>query len=533
VIVTSHRAILKKSWMCGARLAHGPLSVLLLAAALGGCVTNPVTGQREVGFVSLERQISIGQQQYLPAQQMQGGVYQVDPALTDYVSSVGMKLAAVSGVDLPYEFVVLNNSVPNAWALPGGKLAVNRGLLTELGSEAELAAVLGHEIVHAAGRHGAQAMERSVMAQVAMLGVAIGSHGSDYSQLIVGGAALAAGLVNQRYGREAEREADAYGTRYLARAGYDPMAAVALQETFVRLSEGRKTSWLEGLFASHPPSTERVENNRRLAEALRAEGFVGGDLGTEAYTHAIRQLREDADAYAAADQARTALADDRFEEAERLVRTAITQQDREPSFHGLLGDIHRRQKHYQQAVDAYDEAIERDPAYFAYYLGRGLALSGQGDRAQARVDFDRSVKLLPTAVAYHELGRIAEAEGNVDQALKLFEAAGQSDSSVGQAARTSALRLDLPRNPSRYLQARVERDARGRLVLGVANPTPLPVLDVAVRVETLDQQGRAREGTRRLRRIEPGATRWVVLMEDATGLADARAGVVAARLGDP
>jgi len=503
---------------------------LVVGLVLAGCVTNPVTGQREVGWVSVEQQIGIGRQQYLPAQQSQGGLYQVDPALTDYVRSVGAKLAAVSGVDLPYEFVVLNNPVPNAWALPGGKLAVNRGLLTELDNEAELAAVLGHEIVHAAGRHGAQAMERGVIAQVALLGAAIGSHGSDYSPLVVGGASLAAGLVNQRYGRDAEREADYYGTRYLAKAGYDPMAAVTLQETFVRLSQGRETTWLQGLFASHPPSKERVDNNRALVDQLRGEGFTGGELGKASFERALRQLREDADAYAAADKARKALADDRLEEAERLARQAITAQDREASFYGLLGDVERAQRRYAAAVESYDSAIARDANYFAYYLGRGAALSRQGERTAARADFDRSLELLPTAIAYNELGRMAQADGDADRALRYFEAAGQSDSSVGRAARASALRLDLPRNPGRYLQAQVQRDQRGRLVLGVANPTAVAVQDVAVRIQTLDQQGRAGEGVRRLQRLEPGATRWVVLLEDASGVRDARAVVEAARI---
>ena len=86
----------------------------------------------------------------------------IDPELTKYVNEVGQRLAAVSDRKLPYEFVVINNSVPNAWALPGGKIAVHRGLLIELNSEAELAAVLGHEIVHAAARHGAKGMERGI-----------------------------------------------------------------------------------------------------------------------------------------------------------------------------------------------------------------------------------------------------------------------------------------------------------------------------------------------------------------------------------
>ena len=129
-------------------------SATFAATLLTGCVINPVTGDRELALVSAEQEIAIGEQQYEPSQQMQGGEYTLDPELTSYVAGVGQKLAAVSDRQLPYEFVVLNSSVPNAWALPGGKIAVNRGLLTELDSEAELAAVLGHEIVHAAARHG-------------------------------------------------------------------------------------------------------------------------------------------------------------------------------------------------------------------------------------------------------------------------------------------------------------------------------------------------------------------------------------------
>jgi predicted Zn-dependent protease len=111
---------------------------------------------------------------------MQGGDMVADPELTAYVQSVGQRIAAVSDSDLPYEFVVLNNGVPNAWALPGGKIAVNRGLLAELEDEAELAAVLGHEIVHAAARHGAQAVTRGTLLQGALVVGMIASADSEY-----------------------------------------------------------------------------------------------------------------------------------------------------------------------------------------------------------------------------------------------------------------------------------------------------------------------------------------------------------------
>ncbi len=209
---------------------------------------------------------------------------------------------------LPFEFTVLNNSVPNAWALPGGKIAVNRGLLTELNSEAELAAVLGHEIVHALARHGAQAQERGTLLQGALAAGAdrrgaLAAWMNPPRACVLGGAGVGAQLITTRYGRDAELQSDLYGTRLMKAAGYDPAAAITLQETFVRLSEGRNSSWLEGLFASHPPSKERVAKNRETAAQLGA----GGDLGRDRYQSHLRPLLAMKPAYDKYDQAMAAL----------------------------------------------------------------------------------------------------------------------------------------------------------------------------------------------------------------------------------
>jgi hypothetical protein len=92
------------------------------------------------------------------------------------------------------------------------------------------------------------------------------------------------------------------------------------------------------------------------------------------------------------------------------------------------------------------------------------------------------------------------------------------------------MRLDLPRNPSRYLEARVQRDGRGRLLLGVRNPTTVAVADVAVRVQVQDTTGRVSEGTRRLVGVAAGSEEWILLAADASAVQDARAAVVAARV---
>ncbi|MEJ2255508.1 MAG: hypothetical protein P8X98_00630 [Woeseiaceae bacterium] len=97
------------------------LFLVVLAVILPGCSVNPVTGESEFVLMDTAQEIELGRRNFAPMQQSQGGLYDVDPELTAYVSRVGQKVAAESGVDLPYEFVVLNNSIPNAWALPGGK----------------------------------------------------------------------------------------------------------------------------------------------------------------------------------------------------------------------------------------------------------------------------------------------------------------------------------------------------------------------------------------------------------------------------
>jgi len=483
------------------------LLALLVVLQLGGCITNPVTGKSELGLITPARELAIGQQNYVPAQQSQGGQFTVDPALTEYVSSVGKRMAATSGVDLPYEFVVLNNSVPNAWAMPGGKIAINRGLLTELKSEAELAAVLGHEVTHSAARHGAKSMQRGMFLQGAMVATAIiSSQRTEYANALVGAAQVAAGLVSTKYGRDAERESDLYGTRWLAEAGYDPMAAVALQETFVRLSEGRRTDWLSGLFSSHPPSQERVENNTRLVAKLREEGAIRPDaeLGEARYAKAMGFVNSRKDAYQAQDDARKALGEGQIDEALTLINKAIAAEPREASFHGVRGDIRYKQKRWDDAITNYSRAIEKDSRYYHYYLGRGMATVQDRNQRGAKNDLETSLKLLPTATAYNELGKIAELDGNRDLALKYYAAAGGSQSNEGAAARARYVSLDLPQRPSQYIKTRVALSNQGVPVLLVANSTELDLSNVEVQVELGWANGQTERVRRAIRALPAG-----------------------------
>lgn len=416
----------------------------LLVTALAACAVNPVTGQRELNIISADQEISLGSQNYGPAQQMQGGQYKVDPQVNAYVREVGQKLATVADRPLPYEFVVLNSSVPNAWAMPGGKLAVNRGLLTELNNEAELAAVLGHEITHAAARHSAQQMQRALLLQAGVMAVAVAAGSADerYAPLAVGSAALAASVLSQRYSREAELEADHYGMGYMARTGYDPYAAVTLQETFVRLSGGRNSNWVEGLFASHPPSAERVAQNRLRAQQLG----VRGELDAERFKARTASLLRDKPAYASYDAAVKALGEKDFKKAQGLVAQAIERQPKEALFHGLQGFLALQQSRPSEALTDYQRALSLDGDYYQHYVGAGLAAKALNRPDQAAQYLEKSVNLLPTATAHNALGELALARGDRERAVEHLRIAAQSDSPVGQQARETLNRMGVAVN---------------------------------------------------------------------------------------
>jgi len=471
-----------------------------LALALAGCGVNPVTGKKEIQFVSEAQELEIGEQYYSPTQQSEGGQMVILPELTAYVDEVGQKLAAVADRALPYEFVVLNNSVPNAWALPGGKIAVNRGLLTELRNEAELAAVLGHEIVHAAARHGAKAQERGTLLQAGMaaaqIGAAIGGADANLAGLMIQGAGVGAQMIQQKYGRDHELESDHYGMKYMKLAGYDPWGAVTLQETFVRLSQesgGKQANWLEGLFASHPPSAERVEKNKLTAEQLGR----GGEVGQARYEAKLRSLHAAKPAYDKYDQALASAAAKDFAAAKSAAAEAARLLPREGRFHELRGELALADKKPAAAIAHYQKAIELNPDYFGSYLGAGIAQFQAGNKAKAEEWLSKSAQLLPTAPAAYYLGTIARDRGERTKAMEYYRAAAGSQSTLGQRAAAEYVRMDLPHNPGSYVVAGGQFDARGQLLVVVQNRAPVALRNIQVTPVLVDGQGRViRQGSR-------------------------------------
>jgi Putative Zn-dependent protease, contains TPR repeats len=421
-------------------LAFSSISLKALIFALifsvVGCSTNSVTGESQLSLVPKAQQIQMGEQNYGPSQQQQGGEYKVDPNLSAYVTSVGDRLAAFSTNALPYEFVVLNNDVPNAWALPGGKIAINRGLLVLLDDEAQLAAVLGHEIIHAAAEHGATQMTNAQLigAGLALGTIALGDNQN--AQLIGAGAAIGAQAYQAHYGRTQELQSDFYGMDLMVKAGYEPQAAVELQETFVKLSQGQSSDMVNRLFASHPPSQERVDKNRAKAAKL-----ASGKRNRSEFQKAIAQIKRDLPAYEKNQQALQALAKKDFNSALQLTEQALKQQGDEALFYITKGQILAAQKDTKNAELAFKRAVEKNPNYFMGYLGLGLTQFSANNHSAAKSSLERSLNLMPTQIAVYRMGQIEEGAGNLTTALKYYEYAAASGGDIGAEAQAKLQKL--------------------------------------------------------------------------------------------
>ena len=264
---------------------------LVIVPIVTSCAVNPATGSANLVLMSENREKEIGLEEHEKV--LSSMTLFEDEALLNYVREVGNKVAQVSHrPDLEYHFHVIDSPEINAFALPGGYVYINRGLLTYLKSEAELAAVLAHEIGHITARHAVQQQARGALARGAAVaggivaGVATGSGyaASQISEV----ASIWAQTGLSGFGRDNELEADSLGAQYLLEAGYDPAAVIDVitvlknQEDFNRLVAGGGRSY-HGLFATHP------RNDRRLQEAVAQVGELEGSEITKTDSEKFRK----------------------------------------------------------------------------------------------------------------------------------------------------------------------------------------------------------------------------------------------------
>jgi predicted Zn-dependent protease len=278
---------------------HPTARLLLFATTaaltlLAGCATNPVTGTPDLVFQSEAGEIERARQVHPMLLQQFGGVYD-DPELQMYVNEIGQRAAKASHrPDLKYTFTVLDSEEINAFTTGGGYVYVTRGILNYLNSEAELMAVLGHEIGHVTARHPVRQQSKSTLANIGAAAVGIFTGSADLAGLAnYAGAALVRG-----YGREQELEADRLGAEYLVKVGYSPEHMIDVvrllknQELFEiarAREENREPHVYHGVFSTHPDNDQRLREVVTAAEKLKVSANTL-DPGRERYLRSIEGL---------------------------------------------------------------------------------------------------------------------------------------------------------------------------------------------------------------------------------------------------
>jgi predicted Zn-dependent protease len=273
----------------------------LLSTALVGCVLlvascarNPVTGKTDVTMTSEKGEIEQGRKAHEQVIKFYG-VY-ADQNLQDYINEVGQKLAHNSQrPELEWHFTIVDSQEINAFALPGGYIYITRGILAYLNNEAELAAVLGHEIGHVCARHQVRQQSQQTMTGILGAAAAIFTGNAAVADLAnIGGQALLKG-----YGRDMELEADHLGAQYIAKTGYDPQAMIGVigvlknQEVYEidrARQEGREPRIYHGVFASHPSADERLQQAVAGAKEAAATPVANPKVGVEDYLQHVNGL---------------------------------------------------------------------------------------------------------------------------------------------------------------------------------------------------------------------------------------------------
>jgi predicted Zn-dependent protease len=225
--------------------------------ALAACEAAPVTGRKQLVLLSESQATEMGLTAYQKI--LKENKLSTDQVLVERVRRVGKRIAVASGrTDLQWEFNVIQDDSPNAFALPGGKVGVNTGLFKVARNDDQLAAVMAHEVGHAIARHGSERMSQQMAVQAGLAGLGLsGSQAAQYSEL----AAMAATLgVILPFSRTQEAEADHIGVIMMAKAGYDPRASVTLWENFARLGGARQPEFL----STHPAPDSRIKNLQAL-----------------------------------------------------------------------------------------------------------------------------------------------------------------------------------------------------------------------------------------------------------------------------
>lgn len=439
-----------------------PILLFAVLPLVSSCQTDPLTGKTTLNLYDYESEKRLGDENVQPILAELGGLYP-DRATQEYVNRVGQKVVEAGRTrlkgeaqfpDWEFNFYVVNTSMINAFALPGGHVFVTRGIMQRLKDESELAGLLGHEVTHVFGRHGTERMSEATLAILGLMLIASSSEDMEGVALV---GLVAYQLLSLSYSRDNEKESDTFGMRFAARAGYHPEGIINVMRMLEEVTHEHGGGPPEFL-SSHPNPGNRVDY---LSRQLNNEYKGGGEKfrGETEYNSALVDMRAAQPAYDLADR------------GDALAGEALQSED-----------ANVRKQKLEQALDLYKQAVNKrsdhavlhvNVAQALYFLGRydeaeqssrkALALDGDGfwpsfmggavalkrkDWAVAASRLEHSLRLVPgspsgqyfLAQAYDGGGRKADAANWYRKTYSTYEGQGE----IAEACRARLIEMGEP-----------------------------------------------------------------------------------------
>ncbi len=383
----SRRQFLKYSAVLSSSLA-GPIF-------FPGCAVDPVTGKKQLMMVSQQQEIGIDKRQSPFQYSADYGITR-DKGINKYISDVGKGLLPnVHRPDMPYNFQCVNAIYINAYAFPGGSIAVTRGILLKLKNEAELASLLGHELGHVNARHTAEQVSKGQLSSILVggLSIAASSQDSRLGQLTQQLGLVGQGLLLSKYSRDNEREADFLGNEYLVKAGYSSQGFVGLMKVLDSLHK-EKPSTAQVLFSTHPMSHERLlaavqRNNSQYNYTKKYP------LNRERYMDNIASLRKKRKSIELLQQGEKFLAKKEYDKAESTFKKSIKSLKNDYTAHVLLSKTLMIRKKTDQALSYAQKAKKLYPLEAQGHYISGMANSELKKYGRAYKDFNKCDIILP------------------------------------------------------------------------------------------------------------------------------------------
>ncbi len=401
------------------------LAVFFLVFLFFSCAKtyDPLTGKTVYTLLPEEKEIELGRL-YVPLAIDQNDGRYPDYAVQEYIRNVGEKIVKVVPRKLPYEFYVVNSPEVNAFALPGGKIFVNIGLLYVLENESQLAGVLGHELGHVNARHHARFLEKQFGISILLNVLALVLSGKQNADLFIQFGKIGAQLLTLKYSRDQEREADRLGVRFSYKAGYDPRGLLETFLIFKKLGNIKAPEWL----LTHPLPENRYKEVKKLLSKydLNSKKLIKDTPQFHKIKNRIKKYRK---SYELLKKAKKNIAKRNYEEALELLNQSINIfQDNNASL-TYRAIIYAIKKQYLKAYKDASRAAKLDPMFFKPHLISGIALN-RLKRFDESISFlKRARDLIPSfpdtyyflGLDYEALRKYKKAIENYETALKLTD----------------------------------------------------------------------------------------------------------------